>query len=169
MKYDKKWVWGTTRFYPHEMTNMMQVVLICTAVLVFLVVFLPGLFIPREEPADPTNTPEHIKPEWYFMGSYQALKEFKTIEISENFEISGEIQGIAFQILVLATMFFVPFWERGTRKPGEPKKPNKIAFAAAIAIILFLILGINSNLRQGTGFQGIILHILIILGLITMP
>ena len=57
MKYNEKWVWGTARFYPHEMTNMMQVVLVCTAVLMFFVIFYPGFFIPPEEPADPMNTP----------------------------------------------------------------------------------------------------------------
>jgi cytochrome b6-f complex subunit 4 len=27
-----------------------------------------------EEPADPYNTPLHVKPEWYFLGLYQLLK-----------------------------------------------------------------------------------------------
>lgn len=169
MKYDKKWKWGTTRFYPHEMTNMMQVVFVMLAVLMFLVVFWPGLFIPDEDPADPTNTPEHIKPEWYFIAAYQALKDFKTITVTENFEISGEVQGIVFQVLVLLAMFTVPFWERGKRKPGAPYKPNMIVLAAAILGILFLIVGIFSNLGQGTGFGGIIIHLLAILGLATMP
>jgi len=169
MKYNEKWVWGTTRFYPHEMTEMMRNAIILLAVLTFLVVFWPGLFIPREEPADPTNTPEHIKPEWYFMGAYQALKEFKTITISENFEISGEVQGIAFQVGVLLMMFLVPFWEKGKRKPNEPVRPNKIALGIAVILILFLILGIFSNLGQGTGVQGILLHIIAIFGISTMP
>ena len=169
MKYNEKWVWGTTRFYPHEMTNMMQVVLVCLAVLFFITIFAPGIFIPIEEPADPANTPEHIKPEWYFIASYQALKEFKTISIGENFEISGEIQGIFFQIIVLLLMFSVPLWERGKRDPSAPLKPNKIVMAAACFTIIFLIMGIVSNLRQDTGVQGIILHLFAILGFATAP
>jgi ubiquinol-cytochrome c reductase cytochrome b subunit len=169
MKYDHKWVWGTTRFFPHEITNMVQVVLVCLAVLMFFVVFYPGFFIPPEAPADPTNTPEHIKPEWYFMGAYQALKEFKTISIGENFEISGEVQGIVFQVFVLMAMFSVPFWERGKKLPSEPKKPNKIALVFSLFVIVFLIMGIISNLNQGTGFQGIILHLLAIAGFVTLP
>lgn len=169
MKYNEKWVWGTTRFYPHEMTNMMQVVLICLAVLFFISIFSPGLFIPREEPADPANTPEHIKPEWYFIASYQALKEFKTISFGENFKISGEIQGIIFQIFIILAIFSIPLWERGTCSPSAPKKPNKIVMVVSIFAIVFLIMGIISNLRQGTGVQGIILHILAILGFATMP
>ncbi|MCP4724050.1 MAG: hypothetical protein GY863_03390 [bacterium] len=169
MKYNHKWVWGTTRFYPHEITNMIQVVLVCLAVLMFFTIFLPGFFIPPEAPADPTNTPEHIKPEWYFMGAYQALKEFKTISYGESFEVSGEVQGIAFQVFVLMAMFLVPFWENGKRKPSEPKKANKLALACSIFIIIFLIMGIASNLSQDTGFQGIILHLLSIVGFATMP
>jgi len=169
MKYNEKWAWGTTRFFPHEITNMMQVVLVLLAVLFSISIFAPGIFIPREEPADPANTPEHIKPEWYFMGAYQALKEFKTITVSENFEISGEIQGITFQILVLLAMFSVPLWERGKRLPSEPKRANKIAMVFAVLGIIFLIMGIISNLRQGSGLQGILLHILAILGFATMP
>jgi quinol-cytochrome oxidoreductase complex cytochrome b subunit len=148
---------------------MVQVVLVCLAVLMFFVVFYPGFFIPPEAPADPTNTPEHIKPEWYFMGAYQALKEFKTISIGENFEISGEVQGIVFQVFVLMAMFSVPFWERGKKLPSEPKKPNKIALVFSLFVIVFLIMGIISNLNQGTGFQGIILHLLAIAGFVTLP
>ncbi len=170
MKYDEKWVWGTTRFFPHEVTEMMRNVIILLAVLTFLVVFWPGLLIPREEPADPMNTPEHIKPEWYFMGAYQALKEFTTIEISDSVEISGEVQGIVFQVWVLMMMFFVPFWDRGTRKPTEKYKANKTALIISAVGILFLVLGIYTNLvKNDTGFQGIILHILSILGFLTMP
>ncbi len=169
MKYNEKWIWGTSRFYPHELTNMIQVVLVCLAVLFFISIFCPGIFIPREEPADPANTPEHIKPEWYFVASYQALKEFKTISFGETFEISGEIQGIIFQILVLLAILSVPLWERGKRPPSAPKKPNKIAMTVAVFAIIFLIMGIISNLRQDTGVQGIILHILAIICFATMP
>ena len=41
--------------------------------------------------------------------------------------------------------------------------------AFSIFAIIFLIMGIISNLRQDTGVQGIILHILAILGFVTMP
>lgn len=169
MRYNEKWVWGTTRFFPHEMTNMIQVVLVCLAVLLFVSIYAPGLFIPPEEPANPTNTPEHIKPEWYFMGSYQALKEFKTISVGENFEVSGEVQGIVFQMVVLLAMFTVPFWERGKRKPTDPRKGNPIVMVVSGVGILVLLLGIIGNLQQGTGFQGIVLHLLVILGLLMMP
>ena len=152
------------------MTNMIQVVFVCLAVLLFISIFFPGIFIPREEPADPINTPEHIKPEWYFIGSYQVLKEFKTIYVGENIEISGEVQGIAFLVLVLLAMFTVPFWERGKQSPSTSKKPNKIALVIAVFGITFLIMGIISNLyHHHTGVQGIVLHILAILGLTTMP
>ena len=41
-----------------------------------IISFVPALFIPADAntPADPFNTPEHIRPEWYFLAPYEMLK-----------------------------------------------------------------------------------------------
>ena len=48
-------------------------------VVVLLIVVLIGLFglfspVGLQDPADPMNTPDHVKPEWYFLALYQLLK-----------------------------------------------------------------------------------------------
>ncbi|MDH3257266.1 MAG: hypothetical protein OEM27_06585 [Nitrospinota bacterium] len=51
-------------------------ILIFMVVFCVVVFFFPHLIVfgDAEIPADPFNTPEHIKPEWYFLASYQFLK-----------------------------------------------------------------------------------------------
>ena len=41
-----------------------------------IIAFMPALFIPGDAniPADPLNTPAHIRPEWYFLAPYEMLK-----------------------------------------------------------------------------------------------
>jgi quinol-cytochrome oxidoreductase complex cytochrome b subunit len=58
-------------FFPHYLLDEFIAWYIMLAVLIILAsVFPAGL----EEPADPLRTPEHIKPEWYFLYLYQGLK-----------------------------------------------------------------------------------------------
>lgn len=61
-------------FYPDHVSKEAKVVLGFTVVVVLI--GLLGLFFPvgLGEPADPLNTPAHVKPEWYFLALYQLLK-----------------------------------------------------------------------------------------------
>ncbi len=64
----------TIPFYPDHLKTEIRVMWII--VIISLVIGVIGLAFPvgLEEPADPMNTPEHVKPEWYFLGLYQLLK-----------------------------------------------------------------------------------------------
>jgi ubiquinol-cytochrome c reductase cytochrome b subunit len=136
MKYDENWKWGTDRFFPHEMSIMMRNAMILMIVLFAIVVFFPDFLIPRETPADPLNTPEHIKPEWYFVAAYQGLKAMGKIFPANIFGSLGEITGIGIQVLVLTAMMTIPFWDR--KKPRSVwKKP--ILFALSVIGILVFI------------------------------
>jgi quinol-cytochrome oxidoreductase complex cytochrome b subunit len=61
-------------FYPDHVRTEIKVILGITAIA--LVFGLIGMITPLglEEPADPMNTPLHVKPEWYFLALYQLLK-----------------------------------------------------------------------------------------------
>jgi quinol-cytochrome oxidoreductase complex cytochrome b subunit len=61
-------------FYPNHVRSEAKVVIGITALVVL--VGLAGLFLPVGvgAPADPLNTPTHVKPEWYFLALYQMLK-----------------------------------------------------------------------------------------------
>ncbi|MBM2817341.1 MAG: cytochrome b/b6 complex, cytochrome b subunit [Ignavibacteria bacterium] len=102
MKYTKSnWKWKLTPFYPHEIVVMGTVVCIALSVFVLVTSFIPKIFLPYEPPADPLTTPLHIKPEWYFIGSYQALKLFP-----------DELLGISFQAIFILALFTIPFFDR---------------------------------------------------------
>ncbi len=127
MKYNENWKWGTSRFFPHEMSLMIRVVLITMTVTTFLVFFWPTLLMPPEEPANPLNTPEHIKPEWYFVAAYQGLKLFPS-----------DIIGISIQVIVLLAMFSVPFWDR--KKERNIKRKPVLLTLSLIGIAVFIVL-----------------------------
>ena len=72
----------TIPFYPDHFRTELRVVWILVALTVLI--GLIALFSPvgLEEPADPMVTPDHVKPEWYFLGVYQLLKYIpKTIGV----------------------------------------------------------------------------------------
>lgn len=82
---------------------LMEDLLIIFIFMVFfsvLVFFFPDLVLSGESavPADPFNTPEHIKPEWYFLASYQFLKL-----------IPSEFGALAIQSILLLAFIFLPF------------------------------------------------------------
>ena len=62
---------GTYQFFPDHVLRETAVALVLLLVLVVYVVNYPPELGPR---ADPTLTPSHIRPEWYFFPSYRWLK-----------------------------------------------------------------------------------------------
>jgi ubiquinol-cytochrome c reductase cytochrome b subunit len=62
--------------FPTFIMEDVLVIFIFMAVFCGVVFFFPHLIVfgDAKVPADPFNTPEHIKPEWYFLASYQFLK-----------------------------------------------------------------------------------------------
>ncbi len=64
----------TVPFYPDHVSLELRVVVGITIVVV--AIGIAGLFLPvgLGEPADPLNTPAHVKPEWYFLALYQLLR-----------------------------------------------------------------------------------------------
>lgn len=100
-------------FFPHEIIKMIIVVLCTLALLMFLVVlptYLETLGLSEiahvEDPADPSATPPHIRPEWYFLAVYQYLK----LMPSEVLGIGGKALGILTQMIVVILLFLLPFW-----------------------------------------------------------
>ena len=91
------------RFYPTFVMEDVLVIFIFMAVFCGLVFFFPELiaFGDAEIPADPFNTPEHIKPEWYFLASYQFLKI-----------IPSEFGALILMIVAGTLFVFLPFVDR---------------------------------------------------------
>jgi len=62
---------GHYHFYPDHFTSELTVFLYLALIICMLAVAFPATMGP---PSDPTVTPEHIKPEWYFLPFYHFLK-----------------------------------------------------------------------------------------------
>jgi quinol-cytochrome oxidoreductase complex cytochrome b subunit len=97
----------TKRFFPDFLLEDLAVALGVLAVFCAVLFFAPHLYFTPDafEKADPTVTPSHVKPEWYFLASYQVLRMIpdKTIGIA--------IQGIAIALLVA-----LPFIDRSEKR-----------------------------------------------------
>lgn len=111
-------------FYPEHVSIEFRVVVAITGIAILIGAI--GLLAPvgLGVPADPMDTPAHVKPEWYFLAFYQVLKYIpKTI-------------GIWLLIIGIVGLTMLPFIDR---KPDKSKKAYRIRF---ILVIVGLILAI---------------------------
>jgi ubiquinol-cytochrome c reductase cytochrome b subunit len=72
-----------------------------------IIAFVPGLFLPHDAnvPADPLETPLHIRPEWYFRAAYEILRL-----------IPNKFLGIAVQLILVAVFIFWPFLDKSPQR-----------------------------------------------------
>jgi ubiquinol-cytochrome c reductase cytochrome b subunit len=113
---------GGKPFYPQHVLKEIIVVLLVFAGMVLMIVYNP---IPLHDPADPFNTPIGVKPEWYFLPAYQAMKYVP------------EMVGVVGTGLVVLALFLLPLLDRSPeRHPG--KRP--IAIFMGVGFMLFAIL-----------------------------
>jgi quinol-cytochrome oxidoreductase complex cytochrome b subunit len=111
-------------FYPdHVKTEIKVIIGIVAVALVFGMI---GLLAPLglEEPADPMNTPLHVKPEWYFLALYQLLK------------FIPKTTGVMIPVIMLFVILLWPFIDR---KVEQDRKMMKIRFTVVTVGMLVLI------------------------------
>jgi ubiquinol-cytochrome c reductase cytochrome b subunit len=103
-------------------------------VLVALVVLAPGLFSPPQSflPADPLDTPAHIKPEWYFLWQYELPR------------LVPERLGLAIQGLALMALVGLPFLDRSPDR--HPADRPWIMTGLAVAVAGWIALGVMGHL-----------------------
>ncbi|MBI4717471.1 MAG: cytochrome bc complex cytochrome b subunit [Planctomycetes bacterium] len=122
-------------FFPVHVAKEGVVAVLLIAVLVTLSVVAPWEI---GEPANALSTPEHIKPEWYFLPSYQLLKYFEGPW--------GAVVGViacSFPFLILILWPFLDF--------GKERHPRKRPWAVGFGLVgLFgaLFLGILGHLSE---------------------
>ena len=88
---------GGKPFYPEHVLKAAIVVLLVLAFMILMIIYSP---IPLSDRADPFNTPGGIKPAWYFLPMYQALKYMP------------KMIGIIGLGLVILTIWLLPFLDR---------------------------------------------------------
>ncbi len=111
-------------FYPDHVALEAKVAL-GFGILVIIIGII-GLFAPvgLGAPADPMDTPDHVKPEWYFLSLYQLLRYIpKTV-------------GATLPVLVILVLLIWPFLDK---KPDSSKKTVRIRFWISLVGMIVLI------------------------------
>jgi quinol-cytochrome oxidoreductase complex cytochrome b subunit len=119
---------GSIPFYPDHVRSEAKIVV--AIIVLVLIVATIGMVAPvgLGEPADPLDTPSHVKPEWYFLFFYQTLKYIP--------ETCG---GIALILLPLLIVFW-PFFDQ---KPDHSRKTVRVRMiAVVIGVAIFIALTI---------------------------
>jgi quinol-cytochrome oxidoreductase complex cytochrome b subunit len=124
----------TIPFFPNYIILEVIVSFIILAALIVLASLLPaGL----EEKADPFNTPQHIKPEWYFLWIYQFIK-LPSFVLGPG--VLAGLAGIVIPAIGILLLILLPFLDR---KPERHPRRRKLAMAVmGLIIVIFVVLSI---------------------------
>jgi quinol-cytochrome oxidoreductase complex cytochrome b subunit len=94
-----------------------------------------GLLSPvgLQAPADPLNTPLHVKPEWYFLALYQLLKYIPPKVLG----IDGTVIGVMAPVLGVLLVLLWPFFDK---KQDSRKAMRLRAWAVGIGVVVLIAL-----------------------------
>ncbi len=120
-------------FFPNHVLKEIIIFLFILGLIITLATFIPA---PMGSKADPFSTPEHIKPEWYFLAGYQLLK------LAEKLDFLGawapKLIGVLGQGFIVAIIFFLPFIDRGSER--YPHKRPIVTTLGILGVVSFIIL-----------------------------
>jgi ubiquinol-cytochrome c reductase cytochrome b subunit len=104
-------------FYPDFVSKEALMIIIYVVIMFAIIALAPALFLPADTalPADPLNTPSHIRPEWYFLVPYQMLKL-----------VPNKFLGIAVQLTLVVVFVLWPFIDT-SREANILKRPLLLA------------------------------------------
>jgi quinol-cytochrome oxidoreductase complex cytochrome b subunit len=123
-------------FYPDHIRTEFYVVL--GILVVVIIIGVLGMLFPLglQAPADPLDTPLHVKPEWYFLALYQVLKYVPPSILG----IDGPVFGVVAILLAVLTVVLWPFIDR---KKEDTRKAIQIrSIIVAIGVVLIIALTI---------------------------
>jgi ubiquinol-cytochrome c reductase cytochrome b subunit len=125
-------------FWPHYILSETIAWYIMLGILIILATVFP---VGVEDKADAFKTPEHVKPEWYFLAVYQFLK------VASIFSFLGaeapKLMGVILPAIGGALLFVLPFLDRAPKRVWR-KRPRMIA----IVIIVLVVMAVLSYLGQ---------------------
>jgi len=129
---------GWRPFFPDHVLKELTVFSLFLAFMFTLVVLWPAEL---GEKADPLNTPEGIKPEWYFLPTYQMLKYFPAL------------LGIGVSLVPPLLLFLWPLLDR-TPERRFRKRPVSVAIGIA-AVVMAMVMGLLGHYSEReVGFFG---------------
>ncbi len=114
----------TIPFYPdHILTEFWVAV---GLLVIIIIIGMIGMFSPVGigDPADPMDTPAHVKPEWYFLALYQLLK------------FIPKSAGAVGPVIALILLTLLPFIDS---KPDKSKKSQRIRFFTVLFLLVISI------------------------------
>ena len=118
-------------FFPNHFLKEVITVYLVIGILLTLAILYP---FPLHEEANPFQTPEGIKPEWYLMYTYQFLKYVP------------KVFGLVSMGFLVVLLFLIPFLDRSPhRRPGERKLTTSLGAAVLLAALVLGILGFLSE------------------------
>jgi quinol-cytochrome oxidoreductase complex cytochrome b subunit len=118
-------------FFPHHVLKEGVVFCVLIGALVTLIILWP---VELGEKADPFVTPEGIKPEWYFLPTYQLLKYFP------------KALGLFVSMIPPLLLLLWPFLDR-SRERHPKKRPIAVTIGIA-AIVLAVVFGVVGHLSE---------------------
>jgi quinol-cytochrome oxidoreductase complex cytochrome b subunit len=106
-------------------------------VMLGILIILASLFpAGLEDKADAFKTPEHVKPEWYFLAVYQFLK------VAAVFNFLGaeapRLLGVLLPAVGLGLLFFLPFLDRGRKRPAR-RRPVMLVITATVLVVIIAL------------------------------
>ena len=130
-------------FFPHHVLTEAMIFCAMIGALVTLIILWP---VELGEKADPFVTPEGIKPEWYFLTSYQLLKYFQ------------KLLGILVSMVPPLLLLLWPFLDRSPER--HPKKRPVAVTIGIEALVLAIVFGVVGHFSESkVTFRGKTYHI----------
>jgi quinol-cytochrome oxidoreductase complex cytochrome b subunit len=120
----------TIPFFPNYIILEVIVSFLLLAALIVLASLLP---VGLEEKADPFSTPEHIKPEWYFLWIYQFIK-LPSLVLGPG--MAAGLAGILIPAIGIVLLIILPFLDR---KPERRPLKRKVAMVVTAVILAILV------------------------------
>ena len=120
----------TIPFFPNYVILEIIVTYLVLAGLIVLASLLP---VGLEEKADMFNTPQHIKPEWYFLWIYQFIK-LPSMVIGPG--MAAQLAGIVIPAIGIVLLIILPFLDRN---PDPHPRRRKLGMAVMGLILAVLI------------------------------
>jgi quinol-cytochrome oxidoreductase complex cytochrome b subunit len=128
------------KFFPQFLMRDLVGWLVALAILAAMAAFLPAHLGVKADPFAPA--PAGIRPEWYFMFMFQALKYLPPHILG----IEGELIGVSAFSILGGVLLFVPFLDRPKSIDAKPSKLwTYLTYAALVFILTLTYLGYAAN------------------------
>nr|ACI41957.1 cytochrome b [Scotophilus dinganii]ACI41958.1 cytochrome b [Scotophilus dinganii]ACI41959.1 cytochrome b [Scotophilus dinganii] len=116
-------------FHPYHTIKDTLGLLIMIMILLALVLFTPDLLGDPDNymPANPLNTPPHIKPEWYFLFAYAILRS-----------IPNKLGGVLALVMSILVLLIIPFLHTSNQRSMTFRPLSQCLFWLLVANLLTL-------------------------------